>query len=400
MSALLDPSFKRSSSELLETADGVLASTYSRPDTLFVDGEGAYLIDATGERYLDMTSGIAVTSLGHRSPVVASAMRDAAGRLGHTSNLYHTAAPIRLAELLVESSFADRVFFCNSGAEAVEGAIKFARLAAAPRQRILYLDGSFHGRTFGALASTDKEAIRRPFEPLPTQFERIGWGDPTGLERIDGSVAAVIAEPIQGEGGIRIPPNHWLADLRRRCDATGTLWIADEIQCGVGRSGDLWAHQASGATPDLMTLAKPLANGLPIGAVLMTEAVGSHLYPGCHGTTFGGGPFVTQVARAVFETIRDPEFLCAVRQKGERFRSALEELDHPAVLEVRGRGLMLGLKVSVDVAAVVARAHAHRLLVVGAGENTVRLLPALSASDEDLGEAVARLERALTEVTA
>ncbi len=399
MSALLDPSVKRSSSELVGIGDRVLASTYSRPDTLFVDGEGAYLIDASGERYLDMTSGIAVTSLGHRSPVVASAMRDAADRLGHTSNLYHTADPIRLAELLVESSFADRVFFCNSGAEAVEGAIKFARLSAAPRQRILYLGGSFHGRTFGALASTDKEAIRRPFEPLPTRFERIDWDDPAGLDRIDESVAAVIAEPIQGEGGIRVPPSHWLSDLRRRCDATGALWIADEIQCGVGRSGDLWAHQASDVTPDLMTLAKPLANGLPIGAVLMTEAGASYLYPGCHGTTFGGGPFVTRVARAVFETIRDPEFLCAVRQKAGRLRCRLESLHHPAILEVRGRGLMLGLKVSVDVAALVARALAHRLLVVGAGENTVRLLPALNASDEDLSEAVVRLRRALDEVT-
>ncbi len=380
--------------------EGVLAPTYARPDRLFVNGCGSTLIDAEGRHYLDMTSGIAVTSLGHRSEVAASALREASEQLGHVSNLFHTRAPIALASDLVLESFADRVFFCNSGAEAVEGAIKFARLARPGRQQILYFRGSFHGRTLGALASTDKEAIRTPFEPLPPAFSCIDWSSPHVLDEIDERNAGVIIEPIQGEGGIRVPPLGFLARLRERCDATGAVLIFDEIQCGLGRTGSLWAHEPSGVTPDLMTLAKPLANGLPIGAVLMTEAIADHLTSGCHGTTFGGGPVVTHVAQAVFRAIRRPGFLKQVRSKGRFLRARLEKslATLEPVRDLRGEGLMLGVEVEGRVADVVSAARKRGVLLVGAGQNTIRFLPPLIVSEEELSRAVDVLEAAIAEV--
>ncbi|MCA9669221.1 MAG: acetylornithine transaminase [Myxococcales bacterium] len=384
---------------LLDRADQVLAPTYLRPPTLFVRGDGSWLEDERGEPYLDMTSGIAVNALGHGSAVVREAMRTAADGLVHTSNLFHTAPAIELASELVEHSFADRVFFCNSGAEANEAAIKLARLCGGEtRRRVVYFDGAFHGRTFGALAATDRPAIRHAFEPLPLGFARAAFDDDAALGAIDDHTAAVIVEPMQGEGGVRTPRPEWLATLRARCDATGALLIFDEVQCGLGRTGKLWAHEHAGVTPDLMTLAKPLAGGLPMGAVLMTERVAAHVTPGCHATTFGGGPFVASVALAVLREVCRPALLAEVERKGLRLADQLASLEPRGVRELRGRGLLVGVRVHQDAKALVAAAREERLLIVGTSDDVVRFLPALDTPDELLDEAVKRFAHALDRV--
>lgn len=383
------------SDTVLARADAI-APTYRRPSRLFVQGRGAELQDAEGRRYLDMTSGIGVLALGHRSPVVTRALRRAASGLVHVSNLFHTAPPIELAAALVERSFADRVFFCNSGAEAVEGALKFARLAAGPeRYTVVSFAGSFHGRTFGALSATDRPAQQQPFEPLAGGFRSVAWNDEAALAAIDATTAAVIVEPIQGEGGIRVPSSGWLQALRRRCDQLGALLIFDEVQCGLGRTGQLWAHQHFGVEPDLMTLAKPLAGGLPMGAVLMTERVASAISPGCHATTFGGGPLVSSVAREVLETVSAPAFLQRVRERGRLLRRLLEKLPEPPVREIRGQGLFVGVRLAVPPARVVSAALEQGLLLVAAGDDVVRLLPPLDVRAHELERAVTLLERAL-----
>lgn len=378
-------------------ADAVLAPTYARPDLLFVGGSGAKLFDAEGGTYLDMTSGVAVTALGHGSTVVSEALRKAAGGLVHTSNLFHTEPAIELAAALTASSFADRIFFANSGAESIEGAIKFSRLCGGTRRsKIVFMEGSFHGRTLGALAATDRPDAQAPFEPLPRGFVRAPWDDPGAYELIDDETAAVIVEPVQGEGGVRVPGRAWLAGLRRACDRNGALLVFDEVQTGLGRTGRLWAHEHFGVQPDMMTLAKPLAGGLPMGAVLMSERVAGQLTIGCHATTFGGGPLVASVALAVLREISQPEFLAGVRERGERARSALGRLPH--VDEVRGLGLLLGAKTSLPVAEVMRAARARRLLVVPAADGVVRFLPPLNVEPDDLDEAIRRFGEAFEEV--
>lgn len=379
--------------------DAALAPTYVRPDIVFVRGEGATLEDRDGRSYLDMTSGVAVTALGHGSPVVREAMRRAADGLVHTSNLFHTAPAIELAEALTARSFADRVFFANSGAEAVEGAIKFARLyGGSGRSKIVFMEGSFHGRTLGALAATDRPDAQAPFEPLPRGFVRAPWNDDRACELIDDETAAVLVEPVQGEGGVRVASREWLARIKDRCEDRGALLVFDEIQAGLGRTGRLWAHEHPAITPDLMTLAKPLAGGLPMGAVLMTEAIAARLTAGCHATTFGGGPFVATVALAVLREIARPVFLQNVRDQGERLRRRLDELAH--VEEVRGTGLLVGAKVSLPVADVVRAALERRLLLVPAAGGVIRFLPPLNVRSEEIVEAVRRFADALEEVAA
>ncbi len=379
--------------DLIARGERLLAPTYKRPERLFIDGRGAQLVDAEGREFLDMSSGIAVLALGHRSPVVAEALSQAAEQLVHISNLYHGLQPIELAERLVSHSFADRVFFANSGAEAVEAAIKFARLAGgADRREILSFDGAFHGRTLGALAATDRPDYAKPFEPLPGGFVKAAWCDPGALDAIGERTAAVLVEPIQGEQGVRVADFGWLRALRERCDATGAKLVFDEIQCGLGRTGRLWAHELSGIRPDMMTLAKPLGGGLPIGAVLMTESVAQALSPGMHGTTFGANLLVTAVACAVFDQISEPGFLEEVERKGTALRGALEGLD---VEEVRGAGLMVGVKVPGEPAAVVAAAFELGLLVVPSAEGVIRILPPLDVADEDLHRCVDLLGQAL-----
>ncbi len=385
---------------LLERADEVLAPTYRRPGTLFVDGDGAWLRDAAGREYLDMTSGIAVLALGHRSAVVREALLQAAEKLVHVSNLYHTAPPIELAARLVELSFADSVFFANSGTEAVEAAVKFARLATG-RAKILHFEGSFHGRTLGALAATDRPDYQDPFRPLPGGFERAPWNDEAALDHVDDDTAVVLLEPIQGEMGVRAADPAWVRAIRRRCDEVGALLAFDEIQCGLGRTGRLWAHEAFGVAPDLLTLAKPLAGGLPIGAVLMTRRVAGTLSPGVHGTTFGGGPLVTAVARAVLDHVSRQDVLARVRELGEHLERRLLRLEpRPDVEETRGTGLMRGVRVTVPVKDVVDAAFRRGLLIVPSADGVVRILPPLEVKPEELDLCVERLTAALDEVTA
>jgi acetylornithine/N-succinyldiaminopimelate aminotransferase len=381
--------------ELLRRGDEVLAPTYARFPHLFVRGSGCWLEDAEGERFLDLSSGIAVNALGHGAPEVAEELRAGADGLVHVSNLFHTAPGIELADELVRHSFAEQVFFSNSGAEANEGAIKFARLAAGPeRSTIVYFDGSFHGRTLGTLAATDRPDYRDPFRPVAGGFERAAWNDPKALDAIDDRVAAVIVEPVQGEAGIRVPSREWIEALRRRCSETGAFLIFDEVQCGLGRTGHLWGHEPFDVEPDLLTLAKPLAGGLPMGAVLLGGRVAKAVKPGVHATTFGGGPLVARVALRVFRTIADPDFLAEVRRKGKMLRDRLEAIESPRVREVRGLGLFLGVQVE-DPAAVRDAALAERLLLVPAGDDVLRFLPPLNAPDSDLDEAATRFERAL-----
>lgn len=402
MSAAIQPAPTQPSTWVTR-AERVLAPTYARPPREFVSGSGSALYDAEGERFLDMTSGVAVNALGHGSPLIAEALREAADGLIHTSNLFHTRPAARLAELLVEHSFADRVFFCNSGAESVEAAIKFAMIHGGPlRKKVVAFRGSFHGRTVGALSVTDMPEHHRMFDvTLLRAFAP--FNDPAALERIDETTCAVIVEPIQGEGGVRAADAGWLRRLRERCTRTGTLLIFDEVQVGLGRTGKLWAHEWSGVTPDLLTVAKPLAGGLPMGAVLLSEGVAASLRPGLHATTFGGGPLVASVGARVVEHVAAPEFLAEVRAKADFVRELLAAL--PQVAEVRGQGLLLGLRlnlpgVAAPAKATVAEAFSRRLLLVAARDDVVRLIPPLNVTRDELREAVQLLGETLEHLAA
>lgn len=365
----------------------------------FVDGRGPWLIDDEGENFLDMTSGIAVLALGHRSKVVSRAMAEAADSILHTSNLFLTKPALQLAEALTRRSFADRVFFANSGTEAVEGAMKFARAVTPPAaQKIVYFDSSFHGRSYGALAATDRLNQVDCFGRMLPDFVRATWGDVGALDAIDDETAAAIIEPVQGEGGVRPVGAEWMQRLRKRCDEVGAKLIFDEIQCGLGRTGRLWAHEYFGVTPDVMTLAKPLAGGLPIGAILMTEEIAQGLTPGCHGSTFGGGPAIAHVALRVLETIDDDDLLAEVRRKGELLMRLIGDIDSGAVESVRGLGLMIGAVVNVPPADILKEASAERLLITSAGKNIIRFLPPLTTTDEELREAVRRFARTLERI--
>jgi predicted acetylornithine/succinylornithine family transaminase len=361
------------------------------------------LFDADGTAYLDFTSGIAVNALGYGDPGLRHAIEQAADGLIHVSNLFRTAPGEVLAERLVELSFADRVFFCNSGAEANEGAFKCARRWARARggpakHEIVALRGSFHGRLFASLAATDRPAYRAPFRPLAggiTIAER-DLGDLQALLSPE-SVAAVVLEPIQGEGGVRVLDEGFVQAVRALTLERGIALIFDEIQCGLGRTGSLFAYQQYGVTPDIMTLAKPLAGGLPMGAVLLTEDIAGSMQPGDHGTTFGGGPFVASIALHVVERLSDRKLLAHVTTEGRWLGTALQALAerHHQVRAVRGRGFMWGIDVNEPAGDIVARARALGLLLVTAGEHTLRLLPPLVATREDLAHGVELIEAAL-----
>jgi predicted acetylornithine/succinylornithine family transaminase len=391
-----------------EDPRSALLGVYRPPDLLFVRGDGSELVDETGRRYLDFTSGIAVNALGHGSPVIRRAVEEAlATGLVHTSNLFRTTPAEALARRLSALSGMDRVFFCNSGGEGVEGALKFARrwardVGGEEKHRIVAFRGGFHGRLFGSLAVTDRPEYREPCEPL---MPGVDFADPVEGPELEGLLdpartAAVIVEPIQGEGGVRPLPEAFLRRLRALTEARGILLILDEIQCGVGRTGTFLAHESAGIRPDLLVLAKPLAGGLPMGAVLLTEEVASTIRPGDHGTTFGGGPLVASVALAVLETVAAPEFLRGVSTRGHRLRELLESLAtrHPdRIREVRGRGLMWGVELDGLAAPVVDRARAAGLLLVGAGPHVVRLLPPLTVTEGELERGVHLLEDSLNE---
>lgn len=381
-----------------------LLEVYRPAEPVFVGGRGSRLIDEGGRAYLDFTSGIGVNALGYSDASVAAAIRDALeSGLIHTSNLFRTRPPAELAAELTQLSFADRVFFCNSGAEAIEAAFKFARKRAlavggSEKHEIVALRGSFHGRLFGSLAATDRAAYREPFEPLMPGVRFVAPGDEDAVRATVSAdrTAAIVVEPVQGEGGVRPIDADFLHLLREVADEADAALIFDEIQCGLGRTGHLFAYQGVGVEPDLLTLAKPLAGGLPMGAVLLTERVAEAMRPGDHGSTFGGGPLVSNVALSVVRRVSAPAFLEGVRARGERLGTALGGLVGQAgVVDVRGRGLMWGVELDRPAAPVVGRALELGLLLTTAGERVIRLLPPLTIDDQELDEGVAILAEAL-----
>jgi acetylornithine/N-succinyldiaminopimelate aminotransferase len=381
-------------------ADAILG-TYKRAPQEFVRGAGCELFDSEGRAYLDLTSGIAVTALGYGDAGVTQAIIEATqSGILHTSNLFRTAPGELLAARLTELSFADKVFFCNSGAEANEAAFKFARKWARKRggpakHELLALRGSFHGRLFGTLAATDRPQYRAPFRPLAAGVS-IVERDLSDLDVILDAerVAAVIVEPVQGEGGVRVLDAGFLRELRALTTEREVALILDEIQCGFGRTGTLFAHEQAGIVPEMMTVAKPMAGGLPMGAVLMTDSVASVMAAGDHGTTFGGGPFVAHVARHVVERLADPAMLAHVRETGAWFGEQLEALRARSarVRAVRGVGLMWGLDVTVPAGDVITAARDRGLLLVSAGEHTLRFLPPLIITREELARALQIIE--------
>jgi acetylornithine/N-succinyldiaminopimelate aminotransferase len=357
--------------------------TYVRNPVEFVRGEGTRLWDDEGNEYLDFLTGISVALLGHCHPRVVEAVREQAGRLMHVGNLYYTEPPMRLAGRLSEHSLGGKVFLCNSGTEAIECAIKLAR-RHRPGGDFVVLEGGFHGRTMGALSATPQEEKQAPFAPLVPGF-RVASRD--GPLPVDERTAAVIIEPIQGEGGIHPIDPRLLASTRELCDAHGALLVFDEIQCGMGRTGTLWAWQQLGVRPDVMTTAKGLGGGLPIGACVTSAEFADVLRPGDHGSTFAGGPVIAAAANAVLDVVDDDAFLAAVAERGDRLAAGLRDLG----LEVRGLGLMLAFGAE-DGPALVRRALLEERLVLNAtGPETVRLLPPLTVSDDEINEAVGRI---------
>ena len=383
--------------------------TYNRAPIAFTKGEGSWLTAEDGTRYLDLGAGIAVNALGHAHPALVATLTEQAGKLWHVSNLYRIPEQERLADLLVANTFADTVFFTNSGTEAAELAIKMVRKhwyekGLPERVEIITFEGSFHGRSTGAIAAAGSEKMVKGFGPLMPGFTHLKFGDHDALRAaVTDRTAAVMIEPIQGEGGIRTLPDACLKGLRDLCDATGALLVFDEVQCGMGRTGKLFAHEWAGVTPDIMMVAKGIGGGFPLGAVLATEGAAIGMTAGTHGSTYGGNPLGCAVGAKVVEIVADDAFLDAVGARGARFRQGLEGLvaTHPEVFEgVRGQGLMLGLKCRATNTDVVKAAYAEHLLTVPAADNVIRLLPALNIADADISEALARLDRAAARVKA
>ncbi|MBL9063528.1 aspartate aminotransferase family protein [Tabrizicola sp.] len=383
--------------------------TYNRAPIAFIRGEGSWLWAEDGRRYLDLGSGIAVNALGHAHPALVATLTEQAGKLWHVSNVYTIPEQERLAQLLTENTFADTVFFTNSGTETAELAIKMARKfhydAGHPeRIGIVAFEGAFHGRSTGAIAAAGSEKMVKGFGPLMPGFVQLKWpaseADLAAVRAdITDQTCAVIIEPIQGEGGIRSADDAFLKLLRQRCDETGTLLIFDEVQCGMGRTGRLFAHEWAGVTPDIMMVAKGIGGGFPLGAVLATERAASGMTAGTHGSTYGGNPLGCAVGAKVTEIIADPAFLAEVARKGALMRQGLESLvaGHPTVFEaVRGEGLMLGLKCKPAPADVVKAGYDAGILTVAAADNVLRLLPALNIPDAEIAEALTRLDRTAT----
>ncbi len=382
--------------------------TYNRAPLSFVKGEGCWLTEADGRRFLDFGAGIAVNVLGHAHPALVAALTTQAQALWHTSNLYEIPQQQALADKLVEATFADTAFFTNSGTEACELAIKMVRKywfekGQPERVRIIAFEGSFHGRSAAGIAAAGSEKLTKGFGPLLPGFVHLPFGDHDALAAaMDDTVAAVIVEPVQGEGGIRPLPDACLKGLRDACDEVGALMVLDEIQCGMGRTGKLFAHEWAGVTPDIMLVAKGIGGGFPLGALLATEDAASGMTAGTHGSTYGGNPLACAVGNAVMDIVATDEFLADVNRKAGTLRQSLEGLvaAHPDVFEgVRGTGLMLGLKCKAPNMDVINAAYGAEVLVVPAADNVVRLLPALNIPDEDIAEGVARLDKAASEVS-
>ena len=377
--------------------------TYARAPLSFERGGGVWLVEQDGRRFLDLGGGIAVTSLGHAHPKLVEVLTEQAGKLWHTSNLYNIPNQQRLADLLVEHTFADTVFFTNSGTEAMECAIKMARKyhfeAGAPeRTRVITFDGSFHGRTYGMISAAGGEKLTKGFGPMLGGFDHVPFADHDAVRAaITDQTAAICIEPIQGEGGIRPVPRDCLTGLRALCDEYGLLLIMDEIQCGMGRTGKLFDHEHAGITPDIMAVAKGIGGGFPLGACLATERAASGMVAGTHGSTYGGNPLACAVGCAVLEEVAQESFLAHVREVSGHLRQRLEGLvaSHPNVFEsVRGEGLMIGIKCKVTNMDMVNAGYDQQVLTVPGGDNVLRLLPPLTITKAEVDEAVARLDAA------
>ena len=395
----------------MAASQSAVMKTYGRAEIAFVSGEGCWLVTDDGSRYLDCASGIAVNTLGHSHPGLVAALREQAGKLWHTSNLYRIPGQERVAAKLAALTGLDQVYFCNSGAEANESAVKIARRAMhergePDRMTILCATGSFHGRTLGMLAATDKPSNRTGFGPMPDGFEHVAFGNLNALrDRMGPHVAAVMMEPVQGEGGARDAQDEYLAGVRAAADEFGALVIADEVQCGIGRTGTLFAYETSGIRPDIIAVAKGLGGGFPVGAVIASEAVGNAMTPGTHGSTFAGNPLAMAVAEVVLDELGAPGFLEDVRRRAGIMRDSLQAVAdryEGAVVELRGRGFLCGMRLADSLPAgdAVAAMREENLLTVPAGENTVRFLPPLVISEEEIALAAETFERVLGRMVA
>jgi acetylornithine/N-succinyldiaminopimelate aminotransferase len=376
---------------------------FARAPICLVRGDGLRVWDTEGREYLDFGAGLAVTALGHSHPRVTGAIREASATLLHVSNLYHNVPQIHLAKLLCEHSFAEQAYFSNSGAEANEAAIKIARKYgkerfATDRYEIIATHDSFHGRTLATVTATGQPKYHHGFEPMVPGFKHVPYNDLRAMERaVDNRTAAILVEPIQGEGGVNVPDDGYLPGLRKLCDETGALLILDEIQTGVGRTGRLWAHQHAGVEPDVMTVAKALANGLPIGATLARKHVAAVLTPGTHGSTFGGNPFVTAVALTCFTTVLDEKLPEQAARVGRYLMEGLRKIAaaRPVVRSLRGRGLLIGADLARPAAPVVDACREAGLLILSAGEKVVRLAPPLIVDERLADQALAILDGVL-----
>ncbi len=391
--------------DIIALTDAHVATTYGRFPVAMVRGEGARLWDADGREYLDFVAGLAVCNVGHCHPKVVEAITEQAGRLIHVSNLFHIEPQSVLAALLAEHSFADRAFFCNSGAEANEAAIKLVRKyfssKSESRHRLVTMEKSFHGRTFGALAATGQKKFQTGFEPLLEKFTYVPFNDLAAADAaIDDDTAAVLVEPIQGEGGVNLPGDGYLAGLRELCDRKGALLVYDEVQVGMGRTGKLFAYEHYGAAPDIMTLAKGLAGGVAIGAMLATDEVASAFTPGSHASTFGGNPLATAAAVAAIKATLDEGMLANCTRVGAYLMGRLREIKdkYGFVREVRGRGLIIGMELAEPGAPVVAECLKRGLLINCAAERTLRFLPPLIITESDVDEMLTTLVPVLEEV--
>jgi acetylornithine/N-succinyldiaminopimelate aminotransferase len=380
-----------------------LLPTYSRSELVFDRGQGAYLFTASGERYLDFSSGVAVTALGHAHPHLIKALSEQANKLWHVSNLHRIPLQEKLAERLTGATFASRVFFCNSGAEAVEGSIKVARRyhfahGAPERYRLVTFEGAFHGRTLATIAAGGQSKHLEGFGPPVEGFDQVRLGNIDLVkEAIGPETAGVLIEPIMGEGGMREVSWSFLRDLRALCDEEGILLVLDEVQSGMGRTGRLFAHEWAGITPDIMATAKGLGGGFPVGACLTTEEVGATMTPGSHGSTFGGNPLAMAVGNAVLDVVLEPGFLDRVSSMSLRLKQRLAALkdEHAEIIEeVRGQGLMLGLKCKIPNQDLIKALLAQHMLTVQAGDNVVRLLPPLIVDEPEIDLAIANIDAA------
>lgn len=390
--------------ELIEYGKKHLVQTYPQPDFIITKADGVWLEDNNGNRYLDAGSGIAVNALGHNHPIIQQAIKEAMQGPIHLSNLYYNQPMLQLAHDLCQSSFADKVFFANSGSEANEGAFKFARkyariaLNRLDKTDIVAFTGSFHGRSMGAVAATATEKYRLPFAPLMPGVKFAPFNNSQATKtQIDEHTCAVIVEPVQGEGGLTKASPHFLTTLRQSCDEVGALLIFDEVQCGLARTGHLWAHQATNIQPDIMTIAKPIAAGFPMGAILVTEAVANTIKIGDHGSTFAGGPFISHIAQTVFATISHPHFIAQIAEKSEQLHNGLHQLakNSELITEVKGLGLMKGLSTTIPAADIVKAAQTQELLILSAGTNVIRLLPPLTITHEEIALLLKKLQTTL-----